>query len=377
VGRASPYARPVPPEAGSPVVPDYSGACVNRVVPSLLGRSDAGWLPAAVAGAEQRVLLVLDGLGWEALRENTDYLPALAALSGGPVTTVAPSTTAAALTSITTGLTPAEHGVVGYRMRVEGRVLNVLRWSAGGGRPPDPFSVQRHPPFGGRDVAVVTRAEYARTGFTEAHLRGARFHGWHTEATLVEHVVRRIEAGEPFVYAYSPGIDTVAHEFGLESAVFRRELAAADRLVADLLDRLPPHCVLVVTSDHGQAPAGPDRLVELRRTADAAVMMAGDARFRYLYARPGGAAELLDMARDEAGDRAWVWSRAEILTSGILGSGATGSVPGRLGDVIVAARGDSGFADPAQPHEAHLLSAHGSLTPAEMFVPLVAARGGR
>ena len=90
----------------------------------------------------------------------------------------------------------------------------------------------------------------------------------------------------------------------------------------------------------------------------------------------GAAAELLEVARDEAGDRAWVWSRSELLAAGILGAGATGSVPGRIGDVVVAARGSMAFADPDQPHEAHLLSAHGSLTPAEMLVPLVAARGG-
>ncbi|MFM7224463.1 MAG: alkaline phosphatase family protein [Actinomycetota bacterium] len=365
------------PPAGQPVVPDYGGACVSRVVPALLGRIDGTWLPAPVAGAEQAVLLVLDGLGWEDLGEQAEAAPVLHGMVGGPITTVAPSTTAAALTSLTTGLTPAEHGIVGYRMRVDGRVLNVLRWSAGGGRPPDPLAVQRHAPFGGREVTVVTRADYARSGFTEAHLRGATFVGWHTDATLAEHVVRLVGAGDRFVYAYSPGIDSVAHEFGTRSGVFRREVAAADRLVGELLDRLPAHCALVVTSDHGQAEAGPDHLVELPATAAACAAMAGDARFRYLYARPGEADRLLGLARSEAGERAWVWSRSELLATGILGPAVPGSVPGRIGDVVVAARGADGFADPAQPHEAHLRSAHGSLTSAEMLVPLVAARGQR
>ena len=61
-------------------------------------------------------------------------MPTLAAFEGGPITTVAPSTTATALTSITTGLTPGEHGLVGYRIDVGGEVLNVLRWATSGGR---------------------------------------------------------------------------------------------------------------------------------------------------------------------------------------------------------------------------------------------------
>ena len=47
-------------------------------------------------------------------------------MEGGAITTVAPSTTATALTSIATGLAPAQHGIVGYRMLVDDDVLNVL-----------------------------------------------------------------------------------------------------------------------------------------------------------------------------------------------------------------------------------------------------------
>ena len=73
-------------------------------------------------------------------------------MEGGPITTVVPSTTATALTSIATGLAPAQHGLVGYRMLVGGDVLNVLRWTMTGGvKGPDPFDVQRHTAFLGRE----------------------------------------------------------------------------------------------------------------------------------------------------------------------------------------------------------------------------------
>ena len=56
--------------------------------------------------------------------------------------------------------------------------------------------------------------------------------------------------------------------------------------------------------------------------------------------------------------------------------GATGSVPGRLGDVVLASRDASAFIDPALRVEVRLRSAHGSLTADEMYVPLVAAAAG-
>jgi hypothetical protein len=46
-----------------------------------------------------------------------------------------------------------------------------------------------------------------------------------------------------------------------------------------------------------------------------------------------------------------------------------------VGDVVLAARTGVGFLDPALPTEGRLMAAHGSVTAAEMLVPLVAARG--
>ena len=39
-------------------------------------------------GARAVVLLVLDGLGWDALTAHADRMPTLTAMAGGPVTTV-------------------------------------------------------------------------------------------------------------------------------------------------------------------------------------------------------------------------------------------------------------------------------------------------
>ncbi|HUH07123.1 MAG TPA: alkaline phosphatase family protein [Egibacteraceae bacterium] len=360
----------------NPVRPDYDGAWVGGIVPALLEKAGGPWLPAPVADAACVVLLVLDGLGWDSLVAHRPRLPSLSAMAGGPITTAAPSTTAAGLTSITTGAPPAQHGITGYRMRVGGDVLNVLGWTvSGNGKAPDPEQVQPRAAFLGRRVPVVTRAEFRGTGFTAAHLRGAEFVGWRTAATLVEHVRRLVAAGARLVYAYYEGVDKVAHAYGLNDEFFAGELSAADRLVTDLLDVLPRDCALLVTSDHGQVHVGPDGQRKLTELDPMIALYSGEGRLRSLHSRAGAAGELAAAATERFGHLAWVMTRAQLFDEGWLGPGSTATVRGRVGDVVLAAREPVAFIDPAQPGEAKLIAAHGSLTRQEMLVPLLAARG--
>ncbi len=361
-----------------PLIPDYDGACITNVVPALLEPTDVSppWLPAVAAEADQVVLLVLDGLGWDQLEERRHLAPTLSAMEGGPLSSVVPSTTATALTSIATGLTPGEHGVVGYRVAVDGEVLNVLRWSTPGGdarRHIDPEGFQPTPAFCGQRPSIVTKAEFLSSGFSGAHLSEVRFHGYRVPSSLVTELGRQLRAGEPFVYAYYDGIDKVAHEYGLGD-FYDAELAAADRLVGDVLALLPPGAALVITADHGQVHVG-DRVVELHPEVAAHVSyQSGEGRFRWLHARPGRTAALHAAAVAHHADVAWVRTLDETVHEGWWGPTVTPAARARLGDVALVTHEDVAFADPADTGPFELVGRHGSLTSAEMRVPLLAGQ---
>ncbi len=322
------------------------------------------------------VVLVLDGLGWSMLERHADALPTLGAMAGGAITTVVPSTTAAALTSITTGVPPAGHGIVGYRFRVGGEVLNTLRWQYDGGtRAPKPAEVQPVEPFTGHDVPVVSKAEFATTGFTTAHLRGASLYGWRTPANIVTHCRELVRAGHTLVYAYYDGIDKIAHAEGLDSDFLSDELRASDHLVAHLLEALPRDSALLVTADHGQVQVGVSGQHSIEDLAPMIGSYSGEGRFRSLHARPGAVGDLLDAARERFGDVAWVRSREEVMAAGWLGPNPGLTVSGRIGDVILAPWEPIAFVDPGYEQETRLQSMHGSLTADEMLVPLIAGSG--
>jgi len=361
-----------------PVLPNYDGACVSNVMDVLIEDPDdpPQWFPAGVAGARQIVLLVLDGLGWEQMQQRSHLLRGLTSLEAAPITTVAPTTTATALTSIATGLPPGEHGVIGYRMSVDDDILNVLRWSTSRGDARElipPESIQHDVAFGGQRPPVVVRAEFRDSGFSRAHLGGCRHVPYRMPSTLVAEIRNQLALGEPFVYAYYDGVDKVAHEYGL-GEFYDAELVFVDRMVEYLVDMLPSGTALVITADHGHVDVGPNVILP-----DPAVLahvdhQSGEGRFRWLHAHEGAAADLLAAATERHGDVAWVVSRDQVLDECWFGPKVLPGPLSRLGDVALVAREPIAFEDPNDTGPFELQGRHGSLTSAEVMVPLLVAR---
>ncbi|MEO5724664.1 MAG: alkaline phosphatase family protein, partial [Ilumatobacteraceae bacterium] len=332
------------------------------------------WIPEPVHHAAQVVFMVVDGLGWEQLQAHRDLAPTLAGMIGGPITTVAPSTTATALTSITTGLTPGEHGLIGYRIDLGGDVVNVLRWGTAAGdvrRSHEPKRVQPFEPFMGRTVPVVSKIELEHSGFSEAHLRGSRPMGWRTPSNLPVIIGQLLRSGEPVVYAYYDGVDKVAHERGF-GPFYDAELRSVDRLVADVISELPPGAALLITADHGQVQVGKNTLRPSPDVLRLTKGSSGEGRFRWLHSRPGAIDELAAAAIAAHGDIAWVLTRTEMIDNGWFGPVVSPPVAARLGDVALVARAAISFDDPADSGPFELVCRHGSLTSAEMLVPLLA-----
>jgi hypothetical protein len=383
---SDPSATSSPAGTPTPLLPDYRGGCIANVVPSLISGQDppgaeAGWLPDLARRADQVVLLVLDGLGWEQLRDRAALAPTLSAAEGigRAITSVAPTTTACALTSITTGRPPSDHGLLGYRMFLDDQILNVLRWTLGSGTAHDvrrevpARRLQPFPSFAGaaRTVPVVSKSEFGGTGFTAAHLGNSPLHGYRVLSSLPLEVGRLLAEGEPLIYAYYDGIDKVAHGSGL-GELYDAELAAVDRLVADTVAQLPPGAALLVTADHGQIDVGP-RVELLGRDVMASVaFLSGEGRFRWVHARPGAAADLEEALTERYRETAWVMSRDQVIDEGVFGGPLRDELIRRLGDVALLPHVPIAFMDPADTGESRLQSRHGSLTPGEVLVPLVA-----
>ena len=142
-----------------------------------------------------------------------------------------------------------------------------------------------------------------------------------------------------------------------------------------MLERCPPGAALLVTADHGQVDVG-DRIIEPdRRAAGAgARMQSGEGRFRWLHARHGARGRAAGAAATERyGDVAWVVTREQIIDERLVrADGAARRRAARLGDVPLVACEPVSFFDPADTGPFELVCRHGSLTSAEVYVPLLA-----
>lgn len=335
-------------------------------------------MPSIVADADAVVLFVLDGLGWDQLQDHRHLMPTVASMTGTAIHTVAPTTTATALTSITTGLTPAEHGVIGYRMVLGGEVVNMLRWTAGETyvrvtQPPS--DIQPFEPFLGTTVPVSTNAELQTSAFSEAHLRGATMLGWRAASSIGVEARRQVLAGEPFVYCYYGNVDKIAHERGFGD-YYESELRTADALVASILEMLPAGTALLITADHGQVDVGDRVVVPSAEMLTGVVLQSGEGRFRWLHTAKGAIDDVVAAARAELGHLAWVVTREQTLDEGWFGPAMAPVVRARLGDVALVTHAPVSFYEATDTGPFELVCRHGSLTSAEVNVPLLAAIAG-
>jgi len=127
----------------------------------------------------------------------------------------------------------------------------------------------------------------------------------------------------------------------------------------------------VVTADHGQVEVGQRVEVLGSEVMDGVVLVSGEGRFRWLHLRPGATEDVAAAAQALYGGMAWIRTREQMIEEGWLGGEPTPAVADRLGDVVLAPFEPTAFLDPADTGELRLVARHGSLTAAEMLVPLV------
>ena len=364
------------------------GAEPARVLGDALGAPAEAGLDAA--GLRDRlprirsfVLVVVDGLGHANLGARAGHAPALARLQRRRIETVAPSTTGAALTTLTTGRLPGEHGLIGYRIRHPrlGLVTTLRDWAG----IEDRAAWQRAEPLFGRAARLGARAiaigrpAHATGGLTEAILAGAEYHPAPRIEDRFAAASRLVRGADPVVaYLYVDELDRVAHERGWQSADWVRRLEQLDAALGDFLRTLPGDVGVAVTADHGivdvaahqQVRLDPDHSL-LRDVAE----VGGEPRFRSLYLRAGAdPAEVARAWADAEGPRAWVATRAAAVASGWFGS-VDPEVGPRLGDVLVAARKQVAYyRSDDDPGSLAMIGQHGSLGDEERGVPL--ALGG-
>lgn len=401
------------PRLGVPI-PAYGGRSIANIGPTVFAgkaATDPSMGPLAPpldpavdpflgrAPEGSTLVVMVDGFGWLQFEEWSRRSPTGARwrAAARPLTTVFPSTTSAALTSLSTGVPPGRHGLVGYRQYLPkfGSVADMLKMSPAGvptydqlvgplWRPEDvagaPSLFRRY----GTGVAV-SRDRFRGTGFTRILYDGAEYVPYATASELAHEVVHVLERSPrpPVVYLYWDELDTVQHLQGVDDRLYALELERLANLLEYVARSLPERVArqtrVVVTGDHGQVPTGAettlriDALPEVAREMDRP--LGGDRRAGFFAARPGRSDALRTALDGVLPDGSRVLSMDEVIDAGLFGPPPFHpEIRARTGDLLALVPSPYGLAylPPGAPLPVrHLRSAHGGLEAAELLVPLV------
>ncbi|MFF5082742.1 alkaline phosphatase family protein [Actinoplanes sp. NPDC000266] len=379
----------LPDAAFVAVRPAYGKGSLSDVLPSasavlgVPGAADTLGLREQLDGVDRIAVLLVDGLGAHQLPVAEPYTPILNELATGArtLTTGFPSTTPVSLVTVGTGVPPGAHGVLGFTTRrPDGRVLNHVHWNDD----PDPAGWQPVPTrfetaaAAGVKVTQVVRPEFEGSGLTVAAYRGASFRSASEGAELAERMLEALAAGPALVYGYHADLDKTGHLYGVDSRYWRMAAQGVDDLLDRLVHGLPPRSALLVIADHGQLNVPVASRYDMAGNpglSDGVTTVAGEPRVRYLHTEPGATPDLIAAWQEVMGDDAWVATREEIIDDGWFGPVPSGH-RSRIGDVVIVCRNRavalaSGW---EPPPVGRLIAYHGSVTAAEMTVPLLIAR---
>lgn len=404
------------PGADETCLPNYAGGSIANVpatvaqllgmqLRSLPGLPESLWQP--LGDVKRVVLLTLDGFGWNLFQAKQDLVTAVShkATITGQLTSIFPSTTVAALSSLWTGSAPAQHGLVGLRMffpefAVSAGMLDFspLFFKAQDALVDaglDPKTFLQHPGVGEQlaDAGIPTFAfkgyEIVDSVLSKMHGRGVKeSFGVMTFADMLVQMRELLNkrAGEPlFMNAYWPSIDTLSHYHTWQGTAVSAEVRAIFyQLQTEFLDALTDAArqdtAFFIVADHGQelTPLSQQIFLSSHPQLEQMLFMrpTGEPRVLYLYTKHGCHQSAIDYINTNLGEAMTAVSTQEALHAGLFGPEPfAANVADRLGDVVVIMRGGYTLFSEAERPKAHkMIGRHGGMSIAEMQVPWLGFR---
>ena len=389
----------------------YGFAQIPQTIRRCLGAGETGGVDFGPRGDlyqtyDAVILLFVDAFGWrfyEQYRERSSFLRRIE--DEGLVCKLAsqfPSTTAAHVTTIHTGLPVGRSGVYEwyyYEPLLDALIAPLLYSFAGDARRntlartnigpaalyPTRTLYQELRDHGVGSV-VMQHKDYALSPYSGVVTDGARVAQYRTlPEALVNLAALLAGQREPtYYFLYFDGVDATGHHYGPESPQIAAEievfLAAMELALHPALARAKGRTLLLLTADHGQVAVDPATTVYLNREvpelreylranqSGRPLVPAGSARDMFLYVKPEYVGEAQALLRQKLAGKAEVHRARDLIAQGFFGAEPPSpAFLGRVGDlVILPYAGESVWWYEKDVFEQRFYGSHGGLTPEEM-----------
>jgi len=399
------------------VRPLYESYCFSRI-PSTIhdlfeGTRNNASLPldtikTSTGGYDTVILLFLDGFGWRFFEHYLPKYPFLRWFAeegiASKITSQFPSTTAAHVTCIHTGLDVGASGVYEwfyYEPKVD-RVIAPLLSSYAGDKELDTLEKE------GVDVAslypkgtiyetfkkkgihsyILQHINIAHSPYSQSMCKGAMYLPFQNLGdgldSVVELVEQQPEGEKRYICLYVGDIDSAGHRFGLfsseyEQAVKQIMTQLEERLHAKLRGKNKKAAVLM-TADHGMTEVDPKTTIYLNQELPQLLPLlkknkkgdliapAGSCRDFFLHLQDRHLEEAEKLLQDSLGEIAWVVKTEELIERGFFGLGKPSKdFLSRVGNLVLLPHDhDSIWWYEKDRFGQHFFAMHGGLSCAEM-----------
>ena len=362
-----------------PAAPKDVGRLSDVFTSALASVGGGGENRLRIPKVRHSVVILVDGLGFENLKDNPGYARFLNSNLHESIRCEFPSTTATSLAGLSTGLRSNHHGLIGYAVfdRQSGQFMNLLNGWSNVSEASKFKTVPALSESANVKVSVIGPKAYESSGFTELTMKGADY-------LSAERLSERFSSSEKLIrtepasltYLYIPELDQIAHRFGSESNEWLAALEELDLVVNRFASKLGDGVGVILTADHGVMDVSSDGQIFLDDFdwyCNSVIATAGDPRCNFVYLNGGAESpnSIIKMAREAWGQVAYVCTPAELSAAGWQ---LSGSLNQRITPDFYIIWRDSfvGYdRRTAKPSHLKMIGQHGSITDREMRVPFI------
>jgi len=378
------------------VLPDYKKRGIVNLMSSiekgLGGKSRYNPLsmlkPSQVKKYDNIILMIIDGMGYEFLQKHGRKTILMKNLRG-KMTSVFPSTTAAALPTFITGLAPQQHAITGWFMYLKelGIVILPIHFSTRAGRKPLNHKIDTSKLYSQKTIFKRIKrksyplfpAEISHTLAMKITIKDTKITKYSKTSQLFSKIEKLAkQKHKKLIFAYWRTIDKMSHKYGTKSPKTKQQLKILDKKIKQLTKKIKgTNTLIIATADHGliNTPKNKRILMNNHPKLKQALTLplCGDVRAAQCYVHPSKAKEFEKYTKTKLKKYCTMHTRKELIKKNYFGLFKPNpKLFDRTGDYTLIMKDNYLIKDFVLGEKKHIHTGnHGGTSKQEMHVPLI------
>lgn len=339
--------------------------------------------------ADNVVLFVVDGLGYEFLK-NKCKDSFIEKNIIGPMTSTFLPTTACANATYDFGLPPQQTALTGWDMNIKevGSVVNILPFTSIAGASLNDSGIDINEiinvdPILNKfkaECSLVICKDLANSAFTSKACGKSKQIGYSSMRSMFSKIKKTIKKKsklKKYIHVYEPYFDSLSHRFGINSDQSMAYFKELNKKFEKFIKKIKgTNTKVLLVADHGLIDTKKKDVVWLEdhplMEECLSMCLSGEPRCRYCYVRPGKALQFEAYVKNKMSKYCWIYKGKDLIDNDFYGFGDINpKLHERVGDYVLIMKENYILKDRLSGQEKKSsIGKHGGVSKDELLVPL-------